>query len=499
MKCNHCGSTVPSVSVVCPFCKEVIDPNAKPVTDFGNISDTDYDKKSTLVAYIKEPKNKKVVILGISVIVVVIIIFGALILSLFSGSNRPDYMVFTDVVTYVSEYLNDNYFDDAATYSGEYELDLNINGEATEYRGEYALDIASKVARLTGIMRDPQESTGGIILESKDFSFTSYLENNELFFSSPQALGSTYILFPLDDPYGLLSTRNYNLTTLVSSIASACNAALEQMNYETTLEEIEHRGETLQATKLNLVLDNAQKRVFLTTFYATLIEDSNFLNELSRLRDQTTDEIITILKNYSTTAEYAYSGSSDYRSEIAIYYNANNIYRIEVIFDEEDIADTIWRVEIGDNRLYLYYIVEDDTVFEMELTYTERDYQDHILKTYDVVYSSESLNFEATLEAEDQKQVVISREDITDYKNIRDFSVEDYNTVRTNLSPLLEDVSWLEEFGALFNDRCRTAYNCVCNDGEDTCTCRVDNDGTSEIITCPKEDVSSVTTTDNVS
>ena len=83
MKCNHCGSTVPSVSVVCPFCKEVIDPNAKPVTDFGNISDTDYDKKSTLVAYIKEPKNKKVVILGISVIVVVIIIFGALILSLF--------------------------------------------------------------------------------------------------------------------------------------------------------------------------------------------------------------------------------------------------------------------------------------------------------------------------------------------------------------------------------------------------------------------------------
>ena len=29
MKCNHCNKTIPEVSINCPYCREIVDPNAK--------------------------------------------------------------------------------------------------------------------------------------------------------------------------------------------------------------------------------------------------------------------------------------------------------------------------------------------------------------------------------------------------------------------------------------------------------------------------------------
>ena len=70
MKCNHCNKTIPEVSINCPFCKEIVDPNAKPVVNFGELSVTDYDTKFDIKTnnyeeVKEENKSKKGLIIGL--------------------------------------------------------------------------------------------------------------------------------------------------------------------------------------------------------------------------------------------------------------------------------------------------------------------------------------------------------------------------------------------------------------------------------------------------
>lgn len=481
MKCNNCNSIISEDSIICPYCNKRVDKTI----EFGDINQTDYDNKLDIKAYIKEPKNKKVVIMGISVIIFVLFIFVVLIMSLFRGKVEEDYKLFSKVVSSLTEHLIDNYTGSSGTKSGEYFLELKVNGNETNFDGLYELDTKNKIFSLTGKMKDPNANTGQIIIGGKQFDFKTYYKEGELFFQSNQVYGTNYILFPIEDEYGFLSNTAYDLSTIIRALEEAIVEALKVMDYHQESAKIVYRGEEITTNKKYFLLDNAGKQKFFMKFYETLAENTNFLNEISRIQEKPSDEIKELLNSSVTKAQYAYSGTSEYQTEFALYYKKNKLYRIEALFEEENLQGRKINFDIGDNKYYLDIYQDDKNIYNATLAVNMKETTNHIIKTYDITFDSDKSVIDLSLRVEAVKQATIKKQTIANYKNIRDFTAEDYALTRSYLSGLIDDVSWLENFGALFISKCDKAYNCVC-DG-DTCSCKYDEDGKMSVITCPNK------------
>lgn len=488
MKCNSCKKTVPSVSTICPFCgRNVNDPEE--VVEFGDVEELDYSNKLDIKAYVKEPKNKKVVLLGVSVIVVTILVFAILIMSLFGGKKENPYKLFTDTTSIFFDFLEENFTGSKSQSAGTYELELKVNDKEMSFQGEYGLDTRNKIINLTGVMSDPRENTGGIILDSKEFDFNAYLKENNFYFSSPQIMNNLLMLFPLDDAYGFLTTKNYDLSVLISGIEDATIASLKEMDYIKENANITYLGKNINVNKRYFVLDNAGKKKFLKTFYDTLMEDSNFLNEVSRLQKTTSDEVRKVIENYSTTAEYKYSGTSSTKTNIAAYYEGMRLYRIELESNEDKNKKLV--LDIGETKYYLDYFVDNKNIISSTLALVVKDKTDYIIKNYEVTFDTDKAIIDFTLKIEDSKHPSIKKIDTTNHRNIRDFKGEDYESLKRDLNIFMKDVTWVDSLDELFKDKCSPLLNCVCEEGEDVCSCMYEN----KFITCPRKSIEKMTTT----
>lgn len=492
MKCINCGNTIPSVSLVCPHCQNPVEQNVSSAVNFGDVNDVNYGQDNDIVTGAVDTKKKKKIIVFASVLVAFVLLFIIILIVVFSSSKgAAGYELYTNKIMEVTEYLVDGYLGNASTKSGDYTLTFDIdtkNGNVErEFNGNYQLDIRNKIFALTGKMRDPKEQTGEIIVNSKNLVFDAYMRESNLYLKSNQVYGDKYVLLPIEDETGLLTTKNYDLTTLVEGISESLVESLKSVRYDNSTEEITYRGKKTRLNKKSLVLDNENKKVLLLELYRNLLDDSNFVNELARVRDEKPDNIRKTLENYSKTAEYAYSGISAYKTVIDVYYKGLDIYRIEVLFDEENISDEVWRLDIGDTKDYITCFKNNKSVLDATLVKVEKEYPEYILKTYDITFDTDDFLVDATLKVKDSKKVVVKKQEITNYKNIRDFTSEDYTIVRSYMSDILEDTSWLEKFGELFQSKCSKAINCACED--ETCTCKYENNGKSELITCPKSEV----------
>lgn len=482
MKCNNCNKFIPDVSTVCPYCNNPVDPNSKPnIIDFGDIDNVNLNQdKFDIKVYIKEPKNKKIVGGAIALIAFIIIIFIALIMSLFTNKNAPDYKMFTEVVSTFSTFLEDNYLLTKTSSSGKYRLTAKINNKAASFNGNYAYDVKSKLLSLNGIMHDPKEGTEEILIDTRDFEFNLYLKDNNLYFQSNEIYDNPYILFPIEDSTGFLTTKNYDIYSLVIGSSDALIQTLKVMNYETTNANITYLGQEIKTTKKSLVLDNKNKLKFISTLLNNLIEDSNFINEMARVRDKKSDEIIQTLENYITTSEYKYSASSSDVLNVSIYYHGSKIYRIELVNKED--KEIKYQLDIGETKYYLEYFIDNENIYSATLAFTKKELDNLIEKNYDITFDKEGLVSDISIFIEEDKQSNVKKQEITDYKSIKDFTDDDYFKVSSNASYYLENIKFIDDIKEYYKEKCTTDLKCVCDDSEDICNCTYND----RIIKCPK-------------
>lgn len=482
MKCNNCNKFIPDVSTVCPYCNNPVDPNSKPnIIDFGDIDNVNLnDDKFDIKVYIREPKNKKVVGGAIVLIISVIVIFIALIMSLFTNKNAPDYKLFTNVIEEFSTFLEDNYISTKTSSSGKYRLTAKINKQDIGFNGTYAYDVKNKLLSLNGVMRDPKEATGEVLIDTRDFEFNLYLKDNNFYFQSNEIYDNPYILFPIDDSTGLLTTKNYDIYSLIIGSSDALIQTLKVMNYENAQESITYLGQEVKANKKSLVLDNKNKIKFISSFLNNLIDDSNFINEMARVRDKKSDEIIKTLENYITTSEYKYSGESSDVLTVSIYYRGSKIYRIELVNKED--KETKYRLDIGETKYYLEYFQDNENVYSATFAVNKKELDNLIEKNYDITFDKNGLVSDISIFVEEDKQPNVKKQEITEYKSIKDFSDDDYFKVSSNASYYLNNVKFIEDIKEYYKEKCTVDLKCVCDEGEDICNCTYNN----RIIKCPK-------------
>lgn len=482
MKCNNCNKFIPDVSTVCPYCNNPVDPNSKPnIIDFGDIDNVNLNEdKFDIKVYIKEPKNKKIVGGAIALIVFVIIIFIALVMSLFTNKSTPDYKLFTEVVSTFSNFLEDNYLLTKTSSSGKYRLTAKINNQDVGFNGNYAYDVKSKLLSLNGVMRDPKEGTGDVLIDTRDFEFNLYLKDNNLYFQSNEIYDNPYILFPIDDSTGFLTTKNYDMYSLAIGTSDALIQTLKVMNYETTSESITYLGQDIKTTKKSLVLDNKNKVKFISTFLNNLIDDSNFINEMARVRDKKSEEIMQTLENYITTSDYKYSGDSSDVLTISIYYRGSKIYRIEFIDKRDKVTKYI--LDVGETKYYLEYFIDNENIYSATLAVSKKELENLIEKNYDITFDKEGLVSDISIFVEEDKQPTVKKQEITDYKSIKDFTDDDYYKVSNNASYYLNNIKFIDDIKEYYKEKCTVDLKCVCDEGEDTCNCTYNE----RIIKCPK-------------
>lgn len=480
MKCFNCNKIIPDVSEVCPICNTPIDKTKTPqVIDFGDINNTNYNSdKFDIKVYIKEPKNRKIIIGAICLIFFVVVIFIVLIASMFTNKKEPDYKVFTRVVDGVSEYLEDNFIGSKYSSMGKYRLTMKVNDDSVAFDGNYGYDVKNKIINLTGNMRDPKEQTGGVLIDTKDLVFNAYMKDNNIYFQSEQIYGNEYLYFPIEDESGLLKTKNYDIYSLVIGTTDALDVALKDMNYVTEKDSITYLGKEVNVNKRSLVLDNANKLKFLKSFLTELKEDVNFVNELARIRDKKDTEIVSILENYITTSEYKYSAENSNKTTISVYFSKSKIYRIEVNMDEGKKCKYVF--DIGETKYYLDYFEDDSNVYTMTFSSKTKELDSLIEKTYDITLDTKNYVSDINIYLEEEKQARVKKQDIEEFKNVKDFTVDDYNKIKTNAGYYLKDVSFVDMIQEYYKEKCTPDLNCICNSG-DTCSCTYND----KIITCP--------------
>lgn len=482
MKCLNCNKFIPDVSEVCPYCNSKIDPNQKenPIIDFGNIDNTDYNSdKFDIKVYIREPKNRKVVVGAVALIIFIIIIFITLIASMFTTKSEPNYKVFTRVVDGLGEYLEDNFLGSRYSASGKYKLTLKVNNESVAFEGNYGYDVKNKIINLTGNMRDPKEATGEVLIDTRDLVFNAYMKDNNIYFQSNQIYGDEYLYFPIEDKTGFLKTKNYDLYSIVIGMTDALSFTLKQMNYSTEKTSITYLGKDINVNKRSLVLDSPTKVKFIETFLSELKDDVNFVNEVARIQDKKSDEIIKNIENRITTSNYKYSSDSANKTTVSVYFSKKKIYRIEFLLDEEEKKRYVF--DIGETKYYLDYFKNDENIYNLTFASKIKELENLNEKTYDITLDTDKYVTDINLYLEEDKQAKVKKQDIENYKNVKDFTLDDYNKIKTNTNYYLKDVTFIDHIKDYYKEKCTPDLTCVCNPGEDMCSCTYKN----EIISCP--------------
>ena len=497
MRCNHCSKTIPEVSINCPYCKEIVDPNAKPVVNFGELDVTDYDKRFDIKANnyeeIKEEKKKMnpFVIGGIAVGSLIVVV---LIVALVFGNSTPSgYTYFKGVNDELFTFLLDNYTGSNDTTSGSYDFYLKINEDEYEFEGDYGIDTKNKIVKLTGEYLDPRIQAGQIVVDSDILKFDAYLQENYFYLLSEQIYDrDVSIMLPIDDETGLLKTKKYNLESLINGVHDAIDFALSKVNYEYKEDvEINHLGELVKAQAYTIVLDNAGKKEFFTNVFQTLLDDGSFINDYAKIQDISSSEAESIFNNYLTSIDYKYSGESEYVTNLTIYFDGYKIYRLEADFNEK--KDRLVQIEVGETKYYFEYFNKDKNIYSGSLKFSSEEEENYIQKDYEITFDSDKYITDMYFTLYQDKNGKVKKKEVKDYKNIQEFKEEDYKTIKANLGNFFNNVNWVDNLEDIFKEKCTPALKCECKVNSKYCNCNYNG----EVIVCPIDDVKKdvVTTT----
>lgn len=485
MRCINCNNVIPEASIKCPYCGSEIDPTKVQVkvdTSIENVDDLNFNDKIDLMKYIKEPKNKKNVLIFGGIILFLLIVLAALILLVFSGGKKVNF--YRAIVNKVSDYLDDNYLGNNMIGTGGYTLNYSINGDGNLLSGNYGYDIKNKIGILSGTIENPNLAKGQIVLDAKSFNYNLYLKNNELYglFSD---LYDKYILFPIDDKSGLLATKNYDISSIIHGVLNALDEVTQNINSSNEGSvTIDYRGEKTKATKETLLLDNSNKTKLYKMFYESLIEDANFLNECARISGKKSEDIKQTLQNEITNIEYRFSGNSDKETKINVYYSGSELYRLEIDRIKEEENDLIY-LDIGETKYYLTYNKDNQKVMYATLSVLSKEVQDIINKTIELNVDIDDIKISIVLKLQKDMKPLLKKTDVQESKNIRDLTLEEITSIKDLLISYIDETTIVDEIIGLFKNKCNPELNCDCPLGSNTCNCLYNQ----EIITCTVDDV----------
>ena len=485
MRCIKCKKMVPSSATICPYCGGEVSDRVE-VEQVVTVTEPSEETngKLDLTSMLTNPKYKNLVLVGGGILgfFIFIIVIMALM-----GPSKPRAIsgakLYSAIITDLEEFLEDTYFSDSYTGSGTYDLYIKYNKAENAFNGKYGYDLKNKVFNITSSIKSLEEDKGTIVVDVKKFDSEFDFNKGELFYKSDQLFDNT-ILFKFDDPDGYLSNTRYDLGSIVESYGDALLEAIGEMKFGSDTETVSFLGNNETFQRVYFELDNPGKRLFYTTFYDALADDSTFTSEMAKMQGKKSDEMEKIYRNYSTTADFKYSGDGDSNTLVSLYIKSGQIKRLEIDNQDDKKLRKIYRIDVDDSRYHFYYIENDKLIREASLLILTSEINDVTNRKYEITLDSTSYNINIELEVKlDNKVKVESKNNLTgtNYVDLTDDQISD---IKTKLGNYIKNTQLVDNLKDIFIDKCKNATDCVCKEKETLCSCLYK----SEVVKCPNPD-----------
>ena len=485
MRCIKCKKMVPSSATICPYCGGEVSDRVE-VEQVVTVTEPSEETngKLDLTSMLTNPKYKNLVLVGGGILgfFIFIIVIMALM-----GPSKPRAIsgekLYSAIITDLEEFLEDTYFSDSYTGSGTYDLYIKYNKAENAFNGKYGYDLKNKVFNITSSIKSLEEDKETIVVDVKKFDSEFDFNKGELFYKSDQLFDNT-ILFKFDDPDGYLSNTRYDLGSIVESYGDALLEAIGEMEFGSDTETVSFLGNNETFQRVYFELDNPGKRLFYTTFYDALADDSTFTSEMAKMQGKKSDEIEKIYRNYSTTADFKYSGDGDSNTLVSLYIKSGQIKRLEIDNQDDKKLRKIYRIDVDDSRYHFYYIENDKLIREASLLILTSEINDVTNRKYEITLDSTSYNINIELEVKlDNKVKVESKNNLTgtNYVDLTDDQISD---IKTKLGNYIKNTQLVDNLKDIFIDKCKNASDCVCKEKETLCSCLYK----SEVVKCPNPD-----------
>lgn len=459
MKCYKCNKQIPAGSTICPYCSTPVDVSYKQEIEFGDINNIDYDNKNDLKTYIHEPKDHKTVIIAFVSTILVFFIFAFLAsIVLFPTPERLD-VYFIKMLDNINDYTKEKYFQSSNAMSGEYRLNLTINGETHELTGRYEKDLEKRIFNLNGIIKDSNEQTGGVILDSKEFSFDASMNDNNIYFKSEQ-LFSSYLNFEISDDIGLLTNKECDLDILLGGIYKGLRNSLIHVDYHRENTKINYRGLETKTNRYYFVLDNKEKINFIRNFYNSLIDNNDFINEYAHLKDKNSNEVIELFNNKITEAETKYNAEDDCLMTFSIYVNNKKIirYYIDIIDGEEH---KVYQLDIKEGKYFFDYFLNDKNEISSTLVKTEETIDGIKNINYSITFDNDEYVMDIVLDFKIDAIAKVEKRVFENYRDFKTITEDEKNILKTNLLKYTNRDDLIDKLDDYFKEKCVLGLDCL--------------------------------------
>lgn len=486
MQCNHCGKFVPSTSKTCMFCNQVIDPNARyipPEEDLGSIENTDYDTKLNIKVvndYIKNPKYKKYLIMGVAFVVLFIaLIIGFAISGV--GSKKASSDIFIKVTDSLYDYIDDNILSKNG-HSGTATLEIKYTGKSSnvinyQFTGDYVFDPLNKYYSYTASL-DGKYSSQDIKVDSKILPINILFRDNTIYLNSSE-LNEKALSGDISFLGDYLNFKDYEFDKLSTSTRDALKETLKELDYDYDSESINYRGEKVVADKTSLVLDSKGMYDFYKKLFANLMDSTKFVNQFGTIRGMEKERVKEYFNDLLKTFEYKYNDSNKDVVTINIYSDSKNVYQINYIYKSNETHN--YQLVIKDGSYFFDYFKNDKNVYSGTLVNSTKDLTNKIHGEIGITFDSDDYLTDIKIKYDDDKKPSYKKLSYTDTIDLYEISDEDYTNIKTKLNNYIDETYLFDRFKKLFVTECSSDLECTCSDL--TCRCLLED----KYITCPSK------------
>lgn len=388
MKCLKCSSNVPSSYKVCPYCGNDLENQQSYNNDlnFGNIDENVYDEnKFEIKTFIKEKRNKKIVIGGIALIVIAFLIILLLISSTFKKEKIVEYSYINNIIKKIDKRIDWFFNEDKMQRSGDYRLLYKNNNSQYEINGEFSFDLENKIFDINGTFKDPRENEGGLILDYENLTFDSLIKDDNLYLYSKQIFDS-YLNVPLNLS-GYMNAK-YDIFALKTGIIDALTESFANLKYTTENSKTEIKGNKIDVYKTTLKMDSDNYEAFCNTFYEALINDGDYINQLARIKELRSVDIENELKKLMNSIYERVDSSILIGKEIILYHKKNNLYKVEI---KDNKKDEYIIILFEDNSYNIKYSKNKKT-YDINFSRSEKDLNNGKEIIYSITCDSDDAN-----------------------------------------------------------------------------------------------------------
>ena len=481
MQCNHCGKIVPNTSKVCMFCNQEIDPNAHFVdsVELGDSADIYNDKKFDLKVvnkYLKEPANKKYIIAGIALVVVIIIVFVFLILSAFKGGGKvvDGREYFLGVSNTIYDYLDDNILNDEHTGKANIELTLNSSYK-TYTEGKYVFDIKKNYLSYNAELNG-NYSTEDIQFVSELLPFNLVFDGSTLYLKADK-LNEKTISSDLSSLSNLCNFQDYNVKKIISGLHDALNDSINKLSIKTDRVTLNYRGEKKTLDRAYIVFDGKTMSSFVQDFIDSVLDNSQFINELSTILKYDKKKTKSYLEDYKKTFVYNHSNNFEDTLTVSIYYSKDKVYRIEGVYKDNNTRQYV--LDITTNKYYFDYNVNEKNIYSGSLSHTQKEMVNVKHGEIIITFDSDEFLTDYIIKYDDDLKPSYTKESLGESVAINSLSDEEFNSINTKFGTFLKYTDWFGKYRNIFLSNCTPDLECNCS--ENICLC----DYNDETITCP--------------